>query len=200
MKLCRALGVALAAFGLVATASPAHAAVHRHSDAIGDVRQALCTKAFDDSTCTESASPALEPDIVSVAIRNERSNVVVRIKQRDISRAGFRAHSLRILTNEGISRYVDTMAYPGSARLEKELTRPNGNEVSCSRLSTFMDLTANLVTITVPRSCLSYPGWVRVGIGAYTFSGDGKTIKADDAFLTNRIADRLVLSPVVRRG
>lgn len=200
MKLRRTLGVTLAVFGLVVTASPAHAAVHRHSDAIGDVRQYVCEDMFDESTCTESASPALEPDIVSVAIRHERANVVVRIKQRDISRAGIRAHELRIVTNEGITRYAETVAWPGSARLEKELLRRDGDKVPCRRFSAFMDLTANMVTLTIPRSCMSYPRWVRVGIGAYTVATDGKTVKMDDAFLTNRVADRLVLSPVVRRG
>lgn len=196
----RALGVALATLGLVVTASPAHAAVHRHTDRAGDVRQFVCEDMFDESSCVESSSPALEPDITSTAIRHERANVVVRIKQRDISRAGVRVHSLRIITNEGITRYVDAFAFPGSAQLEKEITNRNGRDVSCSRLRASMDLTANMVTITIPRSCMSYPRWVRVGMGAFAVSTDGKTVKADDAFLTGRVADRLVLSPRVSRG
>lgn len=200
MKFTRVLAVAAASFGLVITASPAHAAIHRHGDAMGDVRQFSCEDMFDEESCVETGTTAVEPDIASIAIRNGLNNVVVRIKQRDITRGGIRGHDLRIYTNEGLTRWVGTVATPGSAQLEKEMTKPNGDEVRCSKLAAVMDHVNNMVTITVPRSCLSYPGWVRVGIGAWTLTADGEYVRLDDAFLNGRVSDNLVLSPLVRRG
>lgn len=203
MKLNRALGVALVSLALALGAMPAQAALYSHNDAVGDVFAETCTGAeFED--CTEAVDPTIKNgDIVNANIRHQWRRVLIRVKQRDIKLNSFRAHFVRIVTNEGQQRYVTLVAAPGQTRPMATIVRAKDEtKVPCRGLWTAYDHGTDMVTVIVPRYCLSYPRWVRVGVGSVI--GDGtdtsETLGFDELMLNGTLSDELRMSPRIRRS
>lgn len=197
------LGVIAGALTLAAgLTAPAHAARYAYDDATGDVSAETCTFELDGEEpaeeCTEGTDPqAANGDITRVVIRHAPRKVVIRTHYRELTRAG----SLwvgGIRTNEGVRREV---IWDGDSGRMLVFAR-DGRRVRCGAERT-VDAAAEVIEIRVPRSCLSRPRWVEVGVGHVHFDitddETGFMVGADDG-QSPVVRDSLTWSPRVRRG
>jgi hypothetical protein len=187
--------VALAAGLAVGTAGTAAAQTLTDVDQRGDVQ----------SFTMESEEPAPAPtvangDVVRTVFNHAERRVSVRVTYADLLRIGqFRSDSLRLVTNEGVRREVSVFAGPGMWRGQADMVRPSGRPVDCD-VAHKIDYDRNVVTVSFPRSCVSNPRWVRLGMGAVWMDGESRAY-ADDAQIDGRInPENLKLSPRLRRG
>jgi hypothetical protein len=194
----RAFTALLLAGLVLAPAGAASAQTVLHHDAQGDVRQFT-----DSSSSTSVPAPTIRNgDVKGVRFTHGSTRVSVRIVFVDLQRAGaFRGDFVRIVTNEGLRRELDLYAAPGAWAGKAELDRPDGNRVRCS-ISRSIDYTANTVSLSFPRSCISKPRWVRLGIGSFWATSDSTgTTYADDVLMDNAInANTVRLSGRLYRG
>jgi hypothetical protein len=173
---------------LVATTASADARPVYHDDQTHDVLK------YDDSAQEPVGAPdQVNGDIVRTHLWHAH-RVGAQVRFADLQKTGdFRADVLRIHTNENVNRTVMISAGPGNWRGSVDLTKANGDTVPC-RVAHSIDYTANVVTVRVPRSCLSRPRWVSMGFGSLTSDGDDTgTMYLDDA-LAPGVADELTLS------
>lgn len=202
MRLRSSLAVALGTAALVLTTVPAHAALYSHTDAVQDVVVETCPdEEFEN--CTSGVDKAkAEGDIVRANIRHQSTRVLLRVKMRELSNQGVRGHFIRIVTNEGLERWVNVLAFHGTLQPQfKQLVKANEDAVRCSGLWAGYDGATDVATFIVPRSCLSYPRWVRVGVGAITASEDFESFGVDDLMKPMGISqDTIALSPRINRG
>jgi hypothetical protein len=190
----------LVAAGLtVASVAPASAESLTIRDKRGDV---LLVPA--DAMSLDDARPApgmAHTDILRTVIRHGDKRVAVRIKLAELRKTrGFRLQGIRVVTNESVRRNIAVGAWPGMARGEADMSRPNGRTVNCDGLNHRIDYSRNVVTVSVPRSCLSNPRWVRVGIGTAWIKDSGDAY-VDEALRAGTVSGYgPKLSPRVRRG
>ena len=178
----------------IGPAGAANAQSLSRQDAERDVRSFTGTS---NTTAPETATA--DGDILVVRMTHTDRRIEVRIQFADLQKTGdVRGHVVRVVTNEGVHRDALLVAGPQFWAGRSELDRPNGNKVRCS-VRHSIDYTAHVVTIGFPRSCVSNPRWVRLGVGSFT-SVDQKTY-VDDALLANKVdANTVVLSPRLKRG
>jgi hypothetical protein len=136
----------------------------------------------------ETAAPVPEPGVVNGDTLRTRMahtdyRVTVTIGFADLRRKGSRGEFVRIRTNEGVRRSLSLTAGPGNWAGTALLERADGTDVSCS-VGSSIDYAANVVRLQVPRTCLSNPRWVRLGIASYWERGDDNdTLYVDDALV-----------------
>lgn len=170
----------------------AHAAKRVARDATGDVL------VYNTETDEESSSSTANGDIKKAVIRHTSRAVVAKVKFRALKRKGdYRVDFIRLVTNDRVKRNVTLVAGQGFWSGQAVMEKPNGKPVDCN-VKHRINYGKNLVKVKVPRSCLSKPRWVRVGVGA--FWGEGSLIYGDDALRNGRIGNRFKLSGRVRRG
>lgn len=192
----RTLSIVAVAAGLaVGTAGTAAAQTLTDVDQRGDVQ----------SFTMDSEEPAPAPtvangDILRTVFNHAERRVSVRVKYADLRRIGqFRNDGIKVVTNEGVRREVSVFAGQGMWRGQADMVRPSGRPVDCD-IAHKIDYDRNLVTISFPRSCVSNPRWVRLGMGAVWMDGSSRAY-ADDAQIDGRInPENLKLSPRLRRG
>jgi hypothetical protein len=185
----------LAVLSLVVSAalfSPtaAHAERWVGTDAAGDVGGwQLSPEPEPCGTFTEYDAPEnTNDDITRVVVRHTRSAVQLKVRLRDLDPALEQQVTIHLATAsrgwfldidrwEGRGGKFQVMAflakepnYPDLEDIEDECGTFGfvSGEVRC-RVRPEVDLKANLVRATVPRSCLKNPRWVRVGVDAYGF-------------------------------
>ncbi len=164
---------------------------------------------FEDECSSESSGTDAswrEGDITRFAVRHTARKVILRTTFRELTRTeGFGVSIGMIRTNERLNRVVsvffDNEFAPNG---EVDLSRPNGDSVRC-RVGKSIDFTSNVIEVRIPRTCLSSPRWVKVGVGQLTMSitGDeanGSAAFAADDALSSTVRDELTWSPRVRRG
>ena len=197
LSLGRTLSALAVAAGLVvATGGVASAQTLTVNDARGDVH----------SLSGDSSTPVAEPDvkngdILRTVLRHNRGRISARVKFADVNRTGdMRGDVMRIRTNEGITRDVSITAGPHMWRGTAEMSRPNGNTVKCD-IDHKIDYDNNLVTLSFPRSCVSNPRWVRIGLGSIWIRSSSQKYYLDDSQISGSVnPDRLRLSGRLYRG
>lgn len=195
MKLRLPLAVLAAAALACGTVTTASAASVVHHDAVQDVRS---MPADSMSNATTAAPTQAESDVRTTRTTHGARNLRMVMSFRELTRTGdWTLHVFEIVTNEGVRREVDVEAGPGAWIGRTHFTDARGRSHKCA-VTRFIDYDNNRVTVTVPRSCLSQPRWVRVGMGEARV--DNKIAYADDASANSRVGDDLVLGPRVRRG
>ncbi|GGO90837.1 hypothetical protein GCM10011584_23550 [Nocardioides phosphati] len=201
----RLLAVAGAAALSVGLATPAQAEQWAHNDARGDV---TVSSGCDDSgsNCTDAVDATqAQPDVLRVVATHTTDRVKVTARYAELGPGLTKAHVLRVVTNEGLHRHFAVVTDSGHV-VVKEMDRDSdGSKVSCTGLRQSIDYTANTVAMSIPRSCLSSPRWVRVGFGTQVvrdISDLAQGYKSDDGLrsgLTASTSD-LVLGPELSRG
>lgn len=204
MQVRRALVVLLGSMSLVLPGAAAHADLSAHTDAARDVIWEACP-GEDDSECPSEDvfDPSVrEGDIVRANLRHQARRVLVRLKERQVSAAGYRSHYVRVVTDAGVERWVSVHATPGRLQPSSiKLYDARKDVVRCSGLWAGADPSTDLVTVIVPRRCLGYPRWVRVGVGAETTTSEESAGRLrDDLMKAGAISGTLALSPRIRRG
>lgn len=176
--------------------APAGAAQLTVPDSRGDV------VSFQGDSETWSAAPGVRNhDVLRTTFTHTDRRVRVRVKYAELLRKGaMGGHIVQLTTNEGLRRDVTVVAVPGMWRGEAEMTRRDGKPVRCA-VAHRIDYDRNVVTMSFPRTCISSPRWVRLGLGSMWADDATGTSYADDAQLAGKINDAgLRLSGRIRRG
>ena len=165
LRSSRAALTALAAAGvLVATAGAASAETLTIKDHVGDT-----WKDTLNADGTETYTPAgsqLNTDLQRTVVRHTATRVIIRATYAELKKSGPKfLFGADLRTNEGLRRSVtvDTMSGAGSTAT---MTKPSGAPVTCAGIRHSIDYTANQVTVSFPRSCVSSPRWIQVRDGA----------------------------------
>lgn len=147
------------ALTLLATAGTAHAGSWSHHDARGDVFRSSMS---DDAVAT--ADPAdRTADITRFSVRHSARKVTLTLSLRDL-RGGDSILMSRLVTptNEyevSILRSADLRAF-GIVD-----TAAQSEELKCRGKRSSYDTRRDRIRITIPRTCLGSPTWVRAGAG-----------------------------------
>jgi hypothetical protein len=195
--------LAVAAGLTIGAAGPASAETLTVRDARGDVMSFKMSDMGDDPEAEPQMT--LRPnvangDVLRTVFRHTSDRVAVRVTFAELKRAGeFRGDFVRVVTNEGVRRNVSIYAGRGMWKGEAEMTRPNDTTVRCA-VRHKIDYDTNVVTVSFPRTCVSNPRWVRLGLGSMWVRSDMEEFFMDDAQLKAEVKDDLKLSPRIRRG
>ena len=185
---------------VAAGVAPATAADWSHADAVGDVQ----TITIDEETGEESEltpDPTnVDTDVTRMVVRHRTHTVALRMNLRDIRRSsGGAFFDIRTDGRDyfAIKRLGRDEFVPGWV-----LVGQRGRAVRCPEVRRYVDRSAELAVARIPRRCLGYPEWVRVGAGVQGFqeSPDGFGFSLDDALTDGGVLDVLELSPRVYRG
>ena len=169
--------------------------VRSHTDAAHDVGRSV-----RDSSDHETVTPAprrTDGDVLSSTVRHRARSVQVELRLASLRRSGLAVgESLRIVTDQGVRRDVTVQLVPGTGRTTVYVEGRDGQDRPCPGITARMDFARATTSVTVPRSCLGRPDWVRVGVGAFKQTGEN-TYYFDDAAVKSGQGDHLVLGPRV---
>lgn len=195
MNIMRTSLLAMAAATTVLVPSAAHADSVTNSDPAGDV------VSYD--TSSGSDTPTKEPgqaegDIVNSGVVHGLRVVKMAMRYRELTASGAgENHFFRIGTNEHRIREVYIEAGPGHWQGRAHFSAPSGRTVRCWAMRFRIDYTKNVVHLSVPRSCLSRPRWVHVGMGTATLT-DPKVF-VDDAHTNGHIGENPKWGQIIYR-
>lgn len=201
----RSIAVAVLSFALpIAVGSAAHAETWSRTDSAGDV----LALSSDVDGAGQRDPHNRTADIRRVSVRHAARTVIITLRVRDL-RGGDSMLLGAVATPD--ERY-DLMVMRGSDfrmfMLEPSSSEPDGAGSTCRGKRLEHATAQDRIRITIPRSCLGDPAWVRVGATYLTgpllssVDGEGEAY-ADDAMSTgNRLGsiERPKLSPKVRVG
>ena len=140
-------------------------------------------------------------DIVRTAVDHGAHRLRVSVLFRALERDPIQFTVIRVKTRQGT--YEIVVERLGGKPIA---TIDHGRKaVDCRGLKAKVDLGADLVTTSLPTSCLGAPRWVQVGVGAVAMSADEASPEqlagyVDDAHRGGEVRDRIALGPKVRRG
>ncbi|HWU20776.1 MAG TPA: hypothetical protein VN088_04575 [Nocardioides sp.] len=190
-RVTRGAAALLASAALTAaTATTASAATWSHTDATQDVVEA------DSAAQTTTTDPSnAVTDITRVDAANNRSTVVVRVRTR--AALPFKNFLVDIAVKTSTSRFTVTRGNL-FGRSGTELDK-GAQQVACKGMTFVIDRTARTAKVTLPRTCLGNPGFIKVGAGVVTMTSTGRMSWADDG-LSTRVGNSLTLSPGIAKG
>lgn len=195
------LGVIAGALVLSAAGiAPAQAAKYVHDDAAADQTRTTCVA---PEPCTDTVDPAAtNGDITRIVARHGARRVFVNTTYTDLATSTDESMQLvRVVTNSGLRRFAAIYTPANAEDASVVLIRPNGAPVRCRNIGAVRDTTANVMQLVIPRSCLGFPRWVKVGAGHLAApSLDGEAGVFDDALVSGALGDNITLSPRIRRG
>ena len=160
--------------------------------------------------------PVLDPewrngDITQLRVRHRHYRVTARLNFVELTagrRQPWMYHTFRFLTSGGGGLELSgTVGVNGGGR-QGVWRLSDGRRVKCRGLRHTIDYQAETVRISVPRSCLGRPRWVRVGAKTSSFSEAQEVFRFDDALPTGEDAtrdptvppDAPTFGPRLRRG
>ena len=186
------LALAMAAL-LVALPVAAHARYLVHEDAREDVVEIVADLPAPDQA---------NGDIASIRFRHTETRVQVRVRFADLQRAWIQETEVLLMTNEGVKRRVAVAFGSGSWAGTARLYARTGVQLRCAIYRT-VDYSENVLTIGLPRTCLSRPRWVQFGARHTTQPWPlNATAFRDDALRDEGVGpyQYLKLSPRLYRG
>ncbi len=141
----------------------------RLSDPVGDV-WTIGEGEDDEWTLAEDLPTA---DVVGAVVRHRPGRVVVRMDFADLRRVEPGYYSAAITTPDTF-RGAFVSAVPGSWSGDHDLVNGRFGAVRCPGFRHSVDYAADRVSMSVPRTCLGRPRWVRVEMTNYAFRGDSE--------------------------
>ncbi|SDC02217.1 hypothetical protein [Nocardioides lianchengensis] len=185
----------------VATAGSAHGATWTHRDAQGDVVRIASGDSDADASVGVVADDAT--DITRFTVKHRARKVVVSVHLRDLQR-GDNALVGRVVTPH--AKYSVLIMRSSDMRMFtlSEVSGREDSAVSCRGKRQSFDIRRNTITVTIPRTCLGDPTWVRAGAafirGSLMAVEDDAAITVDDALRTgNKRSVLRFASPKVGR-
>jgi hypothetical protein len=184
---------------VVALPVAASAASLTIDDATGDT---YVTK-YDESTDTASYEPAgsqANVDLDRVRVKHTAAKVRATATYADLKRTSDTAimYLLRLRTNEGLKRDLMVETFMSGKKGSVMFSKPNGNEAKCPGLDHAIDYSADTITVTVPRRCLSAPRFVEAFTVAGGISGEGE--QYIDHGHMDKMKEKVVWSEKVRKS
>lgn len=196
IRIATATTAVVAAAALAATTAPAHADSHVSRDARGDVVQLA---AADDESLAEPAPGRKEGDVLRMRVTHGERAVHATIRYHRLSKPrgdDLGLHLLSLKTSKG--RLADAVVVTDRRNPQGDVIWAWGDAPrTCPGLRTHIDYAADRVRLTVPRSCLGEPRWVRGGGGGSLMQGE--TLYGDDALLDGSLRREARLGPRVYR-
>ena len=197
MKLARTAAAIAAAAAVILLPTAANAASLLRTDAVADVQSISLDDTSDNPTPTAEPTRAIG-DITKTRITHNTTSVRVETYYKALPKAGsYNDHEFRFVTNT-LERTVSVEAGTGSWAGKGTMYYKSGSKYSCSGLKFLIDYPNHRVIVTVPRTCLGNPKFVKVGVGFIAVSGS--KLFFDDGQLTAGNPDNLTLSPGVTRN
>jgi hypothetical protein len=168
-------------------------------DTAGDVQS------FEDLADAETFAPAPDNtafDVTRTVAAYGRTRLQVGVHFTDLLAPSYAAVLVRIHTS-GRSYDALLVRRPGS-RAEATLQRRN-REIDCGGIRTSFDGEGDLVSLSVPASCVGSPRWVQLGVAAIgpgeaPADDQAQTYFFDDAYRDSVRANSLGKGPRIRRG
>ena len=164
---------------VLATAGTAHAGSWTHRDARGDVFRAPMS---EDAEPTGDATDRTS-DITRFNVRHSARKVTLTLSLRDL-RGGGSMTVGRIVTPT--NDYQATVLRSADLRVFSLVdTAAETEELTCRGKRASYDTRRDRITITIPRTCLGSPSWVRAGAGYargdWMSSDESSTMTFDEA-------------------
>lgn len=157
------------------------------SFAEGDIDNAVMDPAHTDADITKSW------------VNHTDGRVNIKVKLRDLTSIGsgeFRQLYADIKTNKNHQAAI-TYKF-GGEKTGFALVRGK-KEIRCRGVRNTISPSLNIIKISVPRSCLGKPTWVKVGMAA--LSGSGTQFHHDDALSSRSdLTNGLRYTPKLRKG
>ncbi len=154
-----------------ATRSAGHRVVHR--DARRDVVRVAGRKhrrtPYDRTT-----------DIVGTVVDHRAERLVLKVRLRRLVLADYRFVIAGIRTSDSQS-YDAMLDLSRTSTGSRVLVVGDATSSTCRGTSWHLSRATGTVTMTIPRTCLGDPRWVRVGLGMVSTSKDFSTTRADDS-------------------
>ncbi|MDP3891552.1 hypothetical protein [Nocardioides sp.] len=189
-SLLRGAAVALAVTALLVPTA-AHAGKSVHRDAVGDVGS------FTDESENFTTLPGQKVgDVVRSVGKHKGKRVSFSVKMRALPKTKH-SHGVvtRIVTNKK-TYFADAHSAPGLGS-DVFLTR-NGKLIDCAGMRHKRSAKRNTITLSVPRSCLGNPRWVKLGGGVYWLKGNKSFV--DESHRTSiQEGKDLAVGPRIRR-
>lgn len=166
---------------VVALPAAASAASLTIDDATGDTYLAT----YDEATDTESFEPAgsqVNVDLDKTVVKHKSGAVVVKAKYAELKRDDkviFFGVELR--TDEGLKRETGVFTFARAKGDSYMATGSGMKDVKCPGLAHEIDYAADLLSLTIPRSCLSRPKWVQARVGSVGLEDS----QSNDAYVDN---------------
>jgi hypothetical protein len=110
-------------------------------------------------------------DVVRAVVRHGRHNVVVKLTFTDLRRVEPQSYTAMIMGRRQFGA-VFVSTGPGRWRGRDQLVNGNFANVKCPKLSHSINYDTEQVAMSVPRSCIGRPDWVKVGIANFMFRGE----------------------------
>lgn len=155
-----ALAAVIAAGALTTTtAVVAHAEAWTHTDPTGDVTAQVYREEYDELLYAP-APERLRGDIRSMRAAHNSTRLAVQFSMRD-SVSDYRIN-YRILTPT-TEYHLERARFNGHSSV-KLFNVTRSKEVACGGVNWNIDWTTAKVAVSVPRACLGYPRFVRVGV------------------------------------
>ncbi len=180
------LTAAIASIAVLTTALPAHAEKLALKDATGDVWEA------DQDTISRS-DERINIDLKKSTLTHSESSLDLDAKYADLRRnaKGRFALTLEIRDNESDYTYGLVLARSGKPQGRASLSDDTGERVRCPDLDHKLSYGKESIALSIPRTCLGEPTWVRARIGAARIKkADAETVYFDDASSTRAFTRR----------
>jgi hypothetical protein len=199
MSRMRTIGLALLTGLTLLAPSAASADTYSRVDAPGDV------VTVDHESDARVVDPSYaEGDILFSRVVHARRSVRMTMRYRELTIPSRTAtHFFELLTNEHVRRHLSVIVgpgiYQGGPRWQGValLWRREYRKVRCPHMRTSIDYDANIIRVVLPRRCMSWPRWVRVGMAVNT--SNPKVQGVDGALDDGQVADFIRLGPRVFR-
>lgn len=118
-----------------------------------------------------SAGDLPTADVVRAVVRHGRYKVAVKMTFTNLRRVEPQSYNAMLVSRRQYGAAF-VSAGPGRWKGRHVLVDGNWSKVKCPRLSHSIDYVTEQVTMSVPRSCIGRPNWVRVGMVNYMFHGE----------------------------
>ena len=187
-RFARTLAVAVLATALVAAApGAAEAGTISNPDVAGDM-----TEIDYDGGPSTPAPDRVRVDVLNTTLTHGTRRVSIRVEYADLDFAeGGTELYVQMVTNEGVRRNLDLTAFDTSVG-EAQMYRGE-RPIRCA-IRHSIDYAANVIRLSFPRACASFPRWVRFRVASLAWD-DGDGIFMDDALLDRSVTDD---TPLVR--
>ena len=165
---------ALTTSAVVAALVPAGAASAQNlavPDATGDVWRSTFSDAGTEPVATVAGSP-VNADLVRTTIRHNARRLAFTFGYADLRRAENRfLAAAQVKTNEGVRREIGVETVSRERWGGTSYFGSPKRELRCRGLRFDIDYSADTVSVSVPRSCLSGPRWVQARVQVMAFEG-----------------------------
>lgn len=180
--------------GTVALAAPAHADRWTYDDAVGDVTHMVETAT---SLSVETAPEQANGDITQTVIQHRGTKVVVELRTRTPITGAFGVNAAVRTPDQ---RYlVMSVRMPGMGGTHL-MTLADKPDRRCKGLKRKLVAGKTAVRLTIPRSCIGDPRWVRVGAGLTTFGlFTGESYDDDGLRTASPLFGMPAMSPKIKR-